>query len=77
MSLISFDTLVNTFDNSTEFQKLATRSMTVSSKAIRSRSYEAENLNGAMSIHTAGRSTLLCKGRAKVRYSQLTYQVEG
>lgn len=56
MSLISFDTLVNTFDNSTEFQKLATRSMTVSSKAIRSRSYEAENLNGAMSIHTAGRS---------------------
>lgn len=30
--------------------------MTVSSKAIRSRSYEAENLNGAMSIHTAGRS---------------------
>ncbi|WEI16225.1 hypothetical protein PX668_05270 [Acinetobacter soli] len=56
MSLINFDTLINTFDNSTEFQKLATRSMTVSSKAIRSRSYEAENLNGAMSIHTAGRS---------------------
>ncbi|MFW1858828.1 hypothetical protein [Acinetobacter defluvii] len=56
MSLISFDTLVNTFDDSTEFQKLATRSMTVSSKAIRSRSYEAENLNGAMSVHTAGRS---------------------
>lgn len=56
MSLISFETLVNTFDDSSEFQKLATRSMTVSSKAIRSRSYEAENLNGAMSLHTAGRS---------------------
>ncbi len=56
MSLISFETLVSTFDDSSEFQKLATRSMTVSSKAIRSRSYEAENLNGAMSLHTAGRS---------------------
>lgn len=56
MSLISFETLVNTFDDAAEFQKLATRSMTVSSKAIRSRSYEAENLNGAMSVHNAGRS---------------------
>ncbi|MFU8928217.1 hypothetical protein [Acinetobacter puyangensis] len=39
-----------------EFQKLALKNMTVSGKAIRNRSYEAENLKGVFSIYAAGRS---------------------
>lgn len=39
-----------------EFQKMSLRNMTVSDKAIRTRSYEASNLIGTFSTHAAGRS---------------------
>ncbi|MFW5795321.1 MAG: hypothetical protein ACOCV1_07560 [Bacillota bacterium] len=49
--------LTSTFnDNKVEFQKLSTRNMTISDKAIRSRSYEAADLKGLLSTHAAGRS---------------------
>lgn len=44
------------FSENAEYQKLSLRNMTVSDKAIRVRSYEAANLNGALSLHGAGRS---------------------
>lgn len=44
------------FDDDVEFQKLALRNMTVSDRAMRSRSYEAADLKGLLSTHSAGRS---------------------
>ncbi|MFA9487958.1 MULTISPECIES: hypothetical protein [unclassified Mannheimia] len=44
------------FSENAECQKLSLRNMTVSDKAIRSRSYEAVNLNGVLSLYGAGRS---------------------
>lgn len=44
------------FSEKAECQKLSLRNMTVSDKAIRSRAYEAANLNGVLSLHGAGRS---------------------
>ncbi|MCX2780612.1 hypothetical protein [Microbulbifer thermotolerans] len=43
-------------DSDVEFQKLALRNMTVSDRAMRSRSYEAADLKGLLSTHSAGRS---------------------
>lgn len=43
-------------DDDVEFQKLALRNMTVSDRAMRSRSYEAADLKGLLSTHSAGRS---------------------
>lgn len=43
-------------DSHSEVQKVSLRNMTVSDKAIRSRSYEASNLIGTFSTHAAGRS---------------------
>lgn len=40
----------------TEFQKIGLRNMTTSDRAIRGRQYEAANLNGLLSLHSAGRS---------------------
>jgi hypothetical protein len=39
-----------------EFQKISLRNMTVSDRAIRGKSFEAVNLKGLISTHTAGRS---------------------
>lgn len=43
-------------DDDVEFQRLALRNMTVSDRAMRSRSYEAADLKGLLSTHSAGRS---------------------
>ncbi|AWF80234.1 hypothetical protein BTJ40_05085 [Microbulbifer sp. A4B17] len=43
-------------DDDVEFQRLALRNMTVSERAMRSRSYEAADLKGLLSTHAAGRS---------------------
>lgn len=43
-------------DENVEIQKLALRNMTVSDRAMRSRSYEAASLKGLLSTHSAGRS---------------------
>ncbi|WGE64970.1 hypothetical protein [Actinobacillus equuli] len=46
----------HTLSDNTEYQRLALRNMTISDKDIRNRSYEAQNLNGILSLHTAGRA---------------------
>jgi len=43
-------------DDDVEFQRLALRNMTVSDRAMRSRTYEAADLKGLLSTHSAGRS---------------------
>src|SRR5690554_1843084 len=43
-------------DDDVEFQRLALRNMTVSERAMRARSYEAADLKGLLSTHSAGRS---------------------
>lgn len=43
-------------DDDVEFQRLALRNMTVSDRAMRSRSYEAADLKGLLSTHSAGKS---------------------
>ncbi len=49
--------LTGTFgDNDVEFQKISLRNMTVSDRAMRARSYEAADLKGLLSTHSAGRS---------------------
>ncbi len=54
---VDHDQLTATFnDDEVEFQKLATRNMTMSDRALRARSYEAANLKGLLSTHAAGRS---------------------
>lgn len=42
--------------NETEYKKLTLRNMTISDKDIITRSYEAKNLNGLLSLYSAGRS---------------------
>ncbi|HAV4996848.1 MULTISPECIES: hypothetical protein [Acinetobacter] len=54
--LIQTQDLSKLLGNNAEFQKMAFRNMTVSDKAVRSRSYEAFNLKGTFSTHAAGRS---------------------
>jgi hypothetical protein len=49
--------LTATFDdNEVEFQKISLRNMTISDRALRARSYEAADLKGLLSTHSAGRS---------------------
>lgn len=56
-NLIDSRDLTGTFDdNNVEFQKIALRNMTVSERAMRARSYEAADLKGLLSTHSAGRS---------------------
>jgi hypothetical protein len=56
-NLITSHSLAGTFnDSDVSFQKISTRSMTNSDKAIRSRSFESSDLKGAFSTHAAGRS---------------------
>ena len=45
-----------TLRKETEYQKLTLRNMTISEQDIRSRSFEAKDLNGVLSLHSAGRS---------------------
>ncbi|EQB8045312.1 hypothetical protein [Aeromonas dhakensis] len=56
-TLVDSKALTSTFDdNHVEFQKIALRNMTVSDRAMRTRSYEAADLKGLLSTHSAGRS---------------------
>jgi hypothetical protein len=49
--------LASTFDDDdVEYQKIALRNMTISDRAMRSRSFEAVDLKGLFSTHAAGRS---------------------
>jgi len=54
--LLQSTELSKLIDSNAEFQKLSLKNMTVSGRAIRNRSYEAENLKGVFSMHSAGRS---------------------
>ncbi|WP_145533116.1 hypothetical protein [Yersinia alsatica] len=57
LQLFSGNEIANTFnDSDVAYQKISLRNMTVSDKAIRSRSYEAADLKGTFSTHAAGRS---------------------
>ncbi|MDI6003655.1 hypothetical protein [Cobetia marina] len=57
LSLVDSSQLGATIDtNEVEFQKLTLRNITVSDKAMRTRSYEAADLKGLLSPHAAGRS---------------------
>jgi len=56
-TLLGLDQLKHVFDeDSSEFQKLNVRNMTIAERALRARSYEALNLKGLLSLHAAGRS---------------------
>ncbi len=56
-NLVSSDLLAGTFnDSDVFFQKISTRTMTNSDKAIRNRSAESADLKGSYSTHAAGRS---------------------
>ncbi|WP_231565441.1 hypothetical protein [Vibrio hyugaensis] len=55
-TLIGSTELGRTFSVDAEYQKMSTRNMTVSDRAMRARSYEAANLKGLLSTHSAGRS---------------------
>lgn len=54
--LLQSTELSKLIDSNAEFQKLSLKNMTVSGRAIRNRSYEAENLKGVFSMYSAGRS---------------------
>ncbi|MCY9856026.1 hypothetical protein [Vibrio mediterranei] len=54
--LIGSTELTRTFAQDAEYQKMALRNMTISDKAMRARSYEAADLKGLLSTHSAGRS---------------------
>lgn len=54
--LIQTQDLSKLFGSNVEFQRMSLRNMTISDKAVRSRSYEASNLRGTLSTHAAGRS---------------------
>ncbi|CAJ1869182.1 hypothetical protein COOFOMLJ_03178 [Aeromonas veronii] len=54
--LIGSTDLCRTFNHDAEYQKMALRNMTVSDRALRTRSYEAADLKGLLSTHSAGRS---------------------
>lgn len=56
-NLVSSNLLAGTFnDSEVFFQKISTRTMTNSDKAIRNRSVESADLKGSYSTHAAGRS---------------------
>lgn len=55
--LIGIEEIKLIFDEpNSEFQKLNVRNMTISERALRARSYEALDLKGLLSLHSAGRS---------------------
>lgn len=63
--------MLTTFnDDDVEFQKLSLRNMTISERALRSRSFEAADLKGLLSTHAAGRSIpyyLKIRDRGKIK----------
>ncbi|MCF6437591.1 hypothetical protein [Pseudoalteromonas sp. MMG022] len=74
-TLIDSRDLTATFDdNSVEFQKIALRNMTVSERAMRARSYEAADLKGLLSTHSAGRSIPFY---LKLRQGAITKTISG
>ncbi len=54
--LINVSELSKLVGKNADFQKISLRNMTVSEKAIRNRSFEASDLEGSFSSHSAGRS---------------------
>ncbi|WP_436870514.1 hypothetical protein [Acinetobacter courvalinii] len=54
--LIDVSELSKLVGKNADFQKISLRNMTVSEKAIRNRSFEASDLEGSFSNHSAGRS---------------------
>lgn len=74
-TLINSSGLTGTFDDyDVEFQKISLRNMTVSDKAMRARSYEAADLKGLLSTHSAGRSIL---HYLKLRQDGITKTISG
>ncbi|RYV01144.1 hypothetical protein SOPP22_16440 [Shewanella sp. OPT22] len=74
-TLVDSRDLSATFDdNNVEFQKIALRNMTVSDRAMRSRSYEAADLKGLLSTHSAGRSIPFY---LKLRQGAITKTISG
>ncbi|OUG49030.1 hypothetical protein AZZ61_001471 [Klebsiella variicola] len=56
-NLITNHSLIGTFnDSDVSFQKISTRNITISDKAIRGRSFESSDLKGSFSTHAAGRA---------------------
>lgn len=80
--LIRSSELTSAFsDVDAQYQKMATRNMTVSDRAMRGRAFEASDLKGLMSVHAAGRSIpyffkLKLKGRTKTISAQSGRVVE-
>lgn len=54
--LVKHIDFANTLNNDAEYQKLTLRNITISNQDIRTRSYEASNLNGLLSLYSASRS---------------------
>ncbi len=81
-NLIRSTELTSAFsDTDAQFQKMTMRNMTVSDRAMRSRAFEASDLKGLMSLHSAGRSIpyffkLKVKGRSKTISAQSGRVVE-
>jgi hypothetical protein len=74
-TLIDSRELTGTFDdNDVEFQKIALRNMTISDRAMRSRAYEAADLKGLLSTHSAGRSIPFY---LKLRQGAITKTISG
>lgn len=74
-NLVNSESLTRAFDdNDVEFQKIALRNMTVSDRAMRARSYEAADLKGLLSTHSAGRSIPFY---LKLRQGAITKTVSG
>ena len=74
-TLIDSRDLTSTFgDSDVEFQKIALRNMTISDRAMRARSYEAADLKGLLSTHSAGRSIPFY---LKLRQGSITKTISG
>ncbi|MBO2674776.1 hypothetical protein [Shewanella algae] len=74
-ALVDSRDLTSTFgDNDVEFQKIALRNMTISDRAMRARSYEAADLKGLLSTHSAGRSIPFY---LKLRQGAITKTISG
>lgn len=74
-TLIDSRELTSTFgDNDVEFQKISLRNMTISDRAMRARSYEAADLKGLLSTHSAGRSIPFY---LKLRQGAITKTISG
>lgn len=74
-TLVDSRDLTSTFgDNDVEFQKIALRNMTISDRAMRARSYEAADLKGLLSTHSAGRSIPFY---LKLRQGAITKTISG